>query len=139
MTRTVDIMEVLELINEKLEIKSQYGNLSCFDYPKQYDRMEELADEIYTEICQISSSYANSIITTLKDLLKEFDYEDITDIDIKSFDEYCDSLEFNSEMSSLFHFIDIDTRKKFIEINYLAGNEYMYTTKHLDYIIEVTL
>jgi hypothetical protein len=139
MAKIVDIMEVLALINEKSELESQYGSQSCFDYPKQYDRMEELTDEIYTEVLNISSFYANSIITTLEDILKEFDVNDISDINIQSFDKYCDSLEFNSEMSSLFYFIDIDTRKKFIEMNYLSDNEYIYTTKYLDYILEVTL
>ena len=127
------------MIEEKQELESQYGNLSCFDYPKQYDKMEELADEIYTEISFISSSYASDILKVLEEITTQYNLKDISDINIYSFSEYVDTLEFNEETSSLFHFIDIDTRKKYIEMYYVCDNEFIFSTSHTDYIIEVSM
>lgn len=141
---------VVAKLIEKKDLEGRYGWASCFDYPAQYEQMEQLASEVMEALTEQTDQYK---ATQLYDCLEaiagdisngNYDMESIDGISLLTQGEYIDEYvlsnmdESATEMfNSLFYFMDIDSRNNWLENNHLAHDPSIYTTKIMDYILMV--
>lgn len=140
MKETLDKLIVVENLNQN------YGGLSCFDYPEEYNRMESLNDEAFEECKEIAGVHGEDLHKVLKTIASEIERGNINrdaDIYCYSFDEYVDRIlegyeeETRRVFDELFYFMDSDTRITYIDANYLTNDPGMFASRFLDVIVEV--
>lgn len=147
--KMTDLKLVVVKMMEKKDLEGRYGWASCFDYPEQYNRMEELASEIFTALEEMTDEYkARQVYECLEsiaiDIANNYDIETIDGISFMSQDEYLDDYVLSgmdesatSMFNSLFYFMDIDGRNNWLETNYLANDPCIYTNKMMDFVLMV--
>ena len=142
---------IIKLMIEKKELESQYGSLSCFDYPKEYERMEELTTEINKLIKQEVNvdapiSYIYEVLDKVAlDIMNNNNIHlDEIEIYVYSQDDFIEFyiLEGMDESArnmfdSLFYFMDSDHRAAWIKANYIAGDPNLYTNQFIDFVVVV--
>lgn len=148
--KMTDLKLVVVKIMEKKDLEGRYGWASCFDYPEQYERMEELASEVFNELTELTNEYkAKQVYECLEAIATDisggnYDLESIDEISFMSQDDYLEDYvlsgmdESATEMfNSLFYFMNVDSRNNWLETNYLAHDPNVYTHKMMDFIIMV--
>jgi hypothetical protein len=145
------LKNVLVKMIEKKELEGTFGHASCFDYPEQYERMEELATEInealtrYEEIDVLRKHLFESMESIAIDTMNgNYDLETISDIAHYTQDDFIeifitDMMDESARtvFDSLFNWMDSDSRSKWIEVNYLAGEPNTYSNQHIDFVLMI--
>lgn len=136
-----NIKLAVEKMVEKKQLEGSYGHASCFDFPKEYDKMEELADEI-GEILNHDDKVYEIVKTIAFDAYNGNIDLEYVDFSLFSQDDYIEAylLESMDEsgrnmFDSLFYWMNSDDRGRWLEVNYLAGEANIYTDKFIDTII----
>lgn len=142
-------LEVVKMM-EKKDLEGRYGWASCFDYPEQYNRMEELASEIFTSLEELTNEYkAKQVYECLEAIAIDvsggnYDLESLDSIIYMTQDTYLDEYVLSGMdesakkmFDSLFYFMNSDSRNNWLEANYLAHDPNIYTSKMMDFIIMV--
>lgn len=145
-----DLKLVVAKMMEKKDLEGRYGWASCFDYPKQYEQMEQLSSEIFEALEELTNEYAaRQVYECLEAVAVDisggnYDFERLDSISYMTQDTYLDEyvLEGMDEsatnmFNSLFYFMDVDGRNHWLEANYLAHDPNVYTHRMMDFIIMV--
>jgi hypothetical protein len=148
---------IVALMVEHKKLDSSYGFLSCFDYPKAYDRIDELQKEINDLIISEYGSVANEMhnnvtVNKINDVLESIASDvyngninlEECSINFYTQDEFLTSYvtdNFTQEQQeifdSLFHWIESDTRGNWIYTKHI-DTSYMYTNeKFVDLVFVV--
>ncbi|PGO60675.1 hypothetical protein [Priestia megaterium] len=145
--------KLIELAIKRNELENNYGHISCYDAPKQYEEMEQLNSEIY-EGLQKLADYKQSITLegvkeVFENIVAEFEKEfynlETTDIQTYSFDSFIDhqvlELAGFTQQSQIdtfnraFLYMNIDDRKGMIEKEYINGEEHTYSSDDMSFIV----
>lgn len=144
--------ELVTKMVAKLQLENKYGNLSCYDYPKQYEQMIELE----VEICEALDKYneneyskrSNDLYENIKDIAKEILNGNINDDDLTleyySIDEWIEvhvteGMEEAEKKTfeSLFYYMPTEVRNSWLEGNHLSNFTNTYTNVMIEYILMV--
>jgi hypothetical protein len=132
-------------------LEQAYGHQSCIDFPKQYEQMEVLNEEVRQALQEFETSTVLSghLLGCVTDIAREIAngnlyWSDIYGVTCYSFEEYVETFVTNNmpkqqkeTFNSLFYFMNLDQRKEYIEVNYLMNDQYAHCTKLLDYVVRV--
>ncbi len=141
---------VIKLI-ELESLNSQYGNLSCFDFPAQYNKMDQIQSEVMEAIKKtFNDEYLpQNVYTALEAIANDYTNENISadafedmNITLYSRDEFLEmkkeelaSEEAQEVFSELFSMMDSNQAQSIIERKYMMNNEPYYTDKMVNFII----
>ena len=137
--------KVINKVLELQELEGNYGSISCFDAPGEYEEMEILNDFLYDYFKKEFGYYTSEAIELLKNALLEVDgVSNIDSIKISRFEEYINDMEHSSQeveevFNSFFYWMGIDDRKKYIASHYLDGEEFIFYNCNTEIILEVIL
>ncbi|OME55407.1 hypothetical protein BSK59_13085 [Paenibacillus odorifer] len=96
---------ILTLMKEYRNLNNRFGFLSCFDYPKEYEAMDTLNNQIYNEAEKFTNDKditVNAFTTVLNNIT--------TDIDNNEID--ADSIVFYEQDAFIFYLTKSMTRKE---------------------------
>ena len=151
-TQVLSLNEITLKMVEKVELENRYGNLSCYDYPKQYEQMTDLE----VEICEALDKYneneyskrSSDLYANIEDIAKDIvngniDAENM-DLQYYSINEWIE-VYISSDMEeaekntfeSLFYYMPTDVRNGWLEGNHLANFTNTYTNVMIEYILMV--
>ena len=149
-TQVLSLNEITLKMVEKVELENRYGNLSCYDYPKQYEQMTDLE----VEICEALDKYneneyskrSSDLYANIEDIAKDIvngniDAENM-DLQYYSINEWIE-VYISSDMEeaekntfeSLFYYMPTDVRNGWLEGNHLANFTNTYTNVMIEYIL----
>src|SRR5206468_4134408 len=152
------VKNIIALMIEKKRMESAYGNLSCLDYPKEYEFIEELSQEIDNLIREtygesITSEYNNIFFGDVKDQLDSIAidaYNNNIDLETCSIDFYdqddfiaifvCGDNFSEGQLrvfNSLFKWLDADGRASYLRKNYINGEYGYYSNWMADFVFIV--
>lgn len=146
----ISLKEVTTMMVDKLEMENRYGHLSCFDYPTEYQQMENLNEIIFDVLCKYNeneySQRANDLYENIKDIATEIingninadrlelNYMPINEwVEVYVTEGMCD--EAKKLFESMFYFMDTHTRNNWLEGNHLSNFTNTYTNHLMDYIL----
>ncbi|MDA2738398.1 hypothetical protein PDQ75_24915 [Bacillus cereus group sp. Bc015] len=148
----VTLKDLTILMVAKLEMENRYSHLSCFDYPKEYQQMEDLNDIIFEILKKYNddsySNHANDLYENIKDIAIDvingnIDIES-AEISYYTLDDWVEiyvkeglSQDAKEMFESLFLFMDKATRNQWLEGNHLSNFTNTYSNIMLDYILMV--
>ena len=142
--------ELVMKMVDKLEVERKYGNLSCYDYPAEYNKMIDLEVEICealdqyneTEYSKRASDLYSNIADIAIDIINGNINADTLEINYYSIDEWIEVYITNGmceaerkTFESLFHYMPTDVRNGWLEGNYLANFTNTYTNVMIEYIL----
>lgn len=148
---------IVALMVERRDADNRYGNLSCLQYPKEYDYMEQLTEAIKNAILEtfgdsINGHFNNISYRNLEDRLDAIAYDvhnnnvDLNECEINFYtqldfvsDVVCSGFEEHQQevFDSLFKYIDIDGRAGYLRSEHLDAEEGYYYNKLVDFVFEV--
>lgn len=147
---------IIQKMVELQELNDRYGHISCFDAEEEYNQMEDLAEEIYSDVDRLArqhkDGYGVPLFSTesLREALDNIAYEihagninEDAELHIYTQDEFLEHYvlqgfdESQTEVfDSLFYFMNVDDRVKWLDINHIDGN-CMYTNRMIDFVIVI--
>ncbi|MEK5036333.1 hypothetical protein MKY96_33425 [Paenibacillus sp. FSL R7-0302] len=146
---------IVKMIIEKKDLESRYGWISCFEAPKEYDRMDNLSTDIEKAIREyFNNDFTGFTMEAVRNSLEDAaDYIKENSLDIESEDlqisfntqddyitEYVvsDTNEQANEMfNNLFYFMGSDLRAAWLRSHYLDHESNTFYNHFVDFVITV--
>ena len=141
---------VIKLI-ELESLKNHYGNLSCLQFPAQYDKMDQIQSEVMDTIKKnFKDEYLpQNVYAALEAIAHDYTNENISadafedmNITLLSRDEFLEmkkeelaTEEAQAVFSELFSMMDDNQVRSIIERKYMMNDEPYYTDKMVNFII----